>query len=154
MKRQLLECILHGKPLPLPTNATGVLPLWQFFGHSHYKHFGAVLLLTVYYLEDAEAAAEFAHDAGLLHHLPDGGDARLLLGLHAAAGYDPVVRPAGRRHQQHLRLIPSDTDAGCPPPEAVLVVNPRRVRLFFHHLFRSTHTTNRTKSIVKPKTAH
>ncbi len=46
---------------------------------------------TYYYLEDSEAATQLPDDAGLLLDLPDGGDARLLLGLHAAAGDDPVV---------------------------------------------------------------
>lgn len=50
------------------------------------------------YLEDAEAAAEFADDAGLLQYLPHRRHRGLLLGLHAAARHDPVIRAPRRCH--------------------------------------------------------
>jgi len=46
------------------------------------------------YLENAEAAAQIPAHAGLLENFPDRRDAGFLLGLDAAPGDDPMVRPS------------------------------------------------------------
>lgn len=87
------------------------------------------------YLKHAETPAQLADDASLLQNLAHGGHRRLLLGLHAAARHDPVVRPPRRRHQQNLR-----TDATLPTHYFTII---------YHDLY-----TNTNKHYTKANIEH
>ena len=55
-------------------------------------------------VEDAQVATELPHDAALLHGLPHRRLLRTLVQLDFAAGDDPTLGVAGRRHQQDLEI--------------------------------------------------